>query len=64
MLDALAKLLRKKPHTAVEIAAALKCSKPTAYQWVKDLEARGEAVYFIVERRRRSGPSAKAFGIR
>lgn len=64
MLDALAKLLRKKPHTAVEIAAALKCSKPTAYQWVKDLQASGVSVYIIVERTRRSGPPAKAYGIR
>jgi len=65
MLDELAKLLRKKPHTALEIVAALACSKPTAYQWVEQLKARGEAIYVVIESsKRRSGPPAKAYGIR
>lgn len=64
MKSALVKLLREKPRTAREIAHALGCSKPTAYQWVKVLQEQGEAVFVLVERSKRSGPPAKAFGVR
>lgn len=63
-LDSLAKLLRKGPLTARQIAAITKCCKPAAYERVRALELRGERVYTVRIVNRASGPEPLAYGIR
>lgn len=63
-LDKLAALLRKKPLTGLEIAKAMGCCKPAAYQRVRGLIDRGVNVYTVTERTKRTGPVARAFGVR
>ncbi len=63
-LDRLVALLRTKPLTGLEIAKAMKCCKPAAYQRVQALIDRGDNVYTVTERSKRPGPVARAFGIR
>lgn len=64
-LDALAKLLRKGPLTARQIANVTRCCKPAAYSRVRALELRGERVYTVrVANPTRSGPEPLAYGIR
>lgn len=63
-LDRLAALLRKKPLTGLEIAKAMKCCKPAAYQRVQALIDRGDNVFTVTERANRPGPSARSFGVR
>jgi predicted transcriptional regulator len=62
-LDKLAKLLRRKPHTAKQIAAAMGCGKPIAYARIRDLMERGELVETEKIRASKSGPRAQAYFI-
>lgn len=65
VLDQLAELLRSRPHTAKEIAKALKCCKPTAYKRIKALVRRGDRIYTVIEMRDGiSGPPPALYGIR
>lgn len=66
-LDKLAALLRKRPLTARAIAARLECSKPVAYQRLRDLPERlanGERVVEEPVRESKRGPLSVAYGIR
>lgn len=64
-LDTLAALLRRKPLTVREIAAAMRCCKPTAYERVRALIKSGAAVYQLRSKDpRRTGPVATAYGLR
>lgn len=62
-LDKLSKLLRRKPLTAKQIAAALACCKPVAYQRVKALQARGERVHIKRVREGNTGPESAQYAI-
>jgi predicted ArsR family transcriptional regulator len=64
-LERLVGLLREKPLTAREIAQALGCCKPAAYQRLRALQKRGEVIYSIRSREAcRPGPLSTAYGIR
>lgn len=63
-LDALAKLLRRRPLTAREIAAATHVSKPTAYARIEALRELGVQVFEVRLRRTHPGPAPVAFGVR
>lgn len=63
-LTALEALLRAKPRTAKEIAAAMGCSKPTVYERVRALKAAGVTVLEEVERSPGvTGPAARTFRV-
>jgi hypothetical protein len=59
-------LIRRRPMTARKIAKALRCCLPTAYQRLRALERRGEAVFSQPAdgREKRTGPRALEYGIR
>jgi DNA-binding Lrp family transcriptional regulator len=62
ILARLTAMLTARPMTAKQIAKAMGCSKPTAYQRVRTLEARGHRiVYHAVPSP--SGPPSFAFEI-
>jgi predicted transcriptional regulator len=64
-LDRLAALLRRGTFTAKQIAAELRCCKPTAYQRVHALIARGAPVTMITPAKsKQPGPRAVLYGIR
>lgn len=64
-LDRLASLLRSRPRTAREIADKMKCCRPTAYQRLEGLRARGEEVYMLTGvAKGATGPRATAYGLR
>ena len=62
----LTKLLKRKPCTAREIAAAMNCCRLAAYQRIDALRERGAAIYTLPAARIEgvTGPSATAYGIR
>lgn len=64
-LDALARLLRRGPLTARQIAQQTRCCKPAAYARIRALENRGERVYTVrLTERNSPGPEPLAYGIR
>lgn len=64
-IKATADLLRAKgPLTAAQIAEALGCSKPTAYQRLRALEAAGHKLYTHREPRQVRGPAPASYKLR
>lgn len=66
-LTRLAILLRRKPMTAREIAESLGCCRPSAYQRIEALRAKGLQVYTIPAPEGKdpvTGPRPIAYGIR
>lgn len=64
-LDKLAALLRRKPLTPRQIAEAMGCCRPTAYQRLQALIDRGENVYQLrVKGTKSTGPTPFSFGVR
>lgn len=64
-LDHLEQLLRKRgPLTAAQIAIQTGCCKPTAYQRVEALRARGVEIFEVKQPELRPGPVATSYGIR
>ncbi len=68
-LDKLAELLRRKPMTARAISEALTCCRPAAYQRLRALQERGDAVFEmqapeLPKGSRKPGPRSIAYGIR
>ena len=62
-LDKLAGLLRAKALTVRELAALLKCCKPTVYARLDALKARGEPVFTLKVDGHATGPRPLAYGI-
>lgn len=57
--------MRRGPLTARQVAALLKCSKPTAYARIREvLKSEPRAYTTRVQDPRRTGPAAVAYGIR
>jgi hypothetical protein len=63
-LDRLAKLLKRKPMTAKAISAEIGRCRPVAYQLIKALRRRGDAVYELAVRESVTGPTSTAYGLR
>jgi transposase len=64
-LDQLAARLKRQPMTARQIAEAFNVARPTAYEWIRKLTARGESVFEIRTRAsKRTGPRPVVYGIR
>jgi len=63
-LDRLAALLKRKPLTARQVADELECCRPTAYQRIRALEERGDAVFKIAAPAEGTGPRPVAYGVR
>lgn len=65
-LDELAALLRKRPHTAKEISAALRCCRPTAYKRIRALIDRGDPITEVIMRSKSNttGPRATLYALK
>lgn len=64
ILDRLKAMLKRKTMTARQVAEEFDSSKPTAYQRIRALIARGDEVYELAGKADGTGPRPVAYGVR